>query len=151
DLFILHTQIETVILFGMKSIIFFDTEIDPRNKRVVDFGGIKENESFYHKSSKAGFFKFAKGSQYICGHNIIDHDLKYIGKGFKEAGFDPKNVIDTLYLSPLLFPKKPYHHLVKDEKLQVDELNNPLADSRKARDLFYEEVLAFQGLDVVFQ
>jgi ATP-dependent DNA helicase RecQ len=46
----------------------------------------------------------------------------------------------------LLFPRKPYHALVKDEKLQTDELNNPLNDAIKAKDLFLDEVLAFNNL-----
>ena len=63
------------------------------------------------------------------------------------AGVKQENVIDTLYLSPLLFPRKPYHALLKDDKLQTDELNNPLNDSIKARDLFNDEVSAFIRLD----
>src|SRR5690606_33253316 len=55
--------------------------------------------------------------------------------------------IDTLHLSPLLFPAKPYHKLVKDDKLNVEELNNPLNDAIKARDLFHDEVTAFRALD----
>ncbi len=54
--------------------------------------------------------------------------------------------IDTLFLSPLLFPKRPYHHLVKDDKLQVDELNNPVNDSMKARDLLNDEVCEWNRL-----
>jgi len=33
------------------------------------------------------------------------------------------NYIDTLHLSPLIFPQKPYHKLIKDEKLQSDQIN----------------------------
>ena len=44
----------------------------------------------------------------------------------------------------MLFPTKPYHALVKDDKLQSEDTNNPLNDSKKARDLFYAEVAAFK-------
>ena len=54
--------------------------------------------------------------------------------------------IDTLFLSPLLFPKRPYHALLKYDKLQTDELNNPLNDAKKAEKLFYDEVNAFYAL-----
>lgn len=57
------------------------------------------------------------------------------------------NYLDTLYFSPLLFPTRPYHALLKDDKLQSEELNNPLNDSMKARDLFFDEVSAFKNLD----
>ena len=56
-------------------------------------------------------------------------------------------VIDTLYLSPLLFPERPYHRLLKDDKLLTDSINNPFNDSVKAFELFREEVDAFEKLD----
>ncbi len=61
-------------------------------------------------------------------------------------GFGVTKAIDTLLLSPLLFPKNPYHHLLKDDKLQIEELSNPLNDAKKARDLFHDEVNAFRHL-----
>ena len=39
-----------------------------------------------------------------------------------------------------------YHRLLKDDKLQVEELNNPVNDSQKAKDLFFDEVNAFYNL-----
>jgi len=86
-----------------------------------------------------------RGSKYICGHNILNHDLKYLKKEIKECG--AKHFIDTLYLSPLMFPKKPYHHLVKNDKLTSDERNNPFNDAKNARDLFYDEAAKFGELD----
>jgi len=71
--------------------------------------------------------------------------LKYLKNGIED--YEAKRFIDTLYLSPLLFPKKPYHKLVKDDKLTTDELNNPLNDAKKARDLFNDEIEAFNNLD----
>ena len=65
---------------------------------------------------------------------------------FGETSFGLDKVIDTLLLSPLLFPKNPYHKLLKDDKLQTEELNNPLNDSQKARNLFFDEVNAFHEL-----
>jgi ATP-dependent DNA helicase RecQ len=77
----------------------------------------------------------------------LNHDLKHLQKDLANAGINQLNVIDTLFLSPLLFPTRPYHHLLKDDKLQSEELNNPLNDSIKARDLFNDEVSAFNELD----
>ena len=45
-----------------------------------------------------------------------------------------------------MFPKRPYLRLVKDDKLQVEELNNPVNDSQKAQTLFFDEVNAFYQL-----
>jgi ATP-dependent DNA helicase RecQ len=84
--------------------------------------------------------------KFICGHNIIKHDIPCLERSL-EISFNNASAIDTLYLSPLLFPKKPYHKLLKDDKLQTDELNNPLNDALKAKDLFFEEVTAFMETD----
>ncbi|MDO9576457.1 MAG: DEAD/DEAH box helicase, partial [Candidatus Cloacimonadales bacterium] len=91
------------------------------------------------------------GVVFVCGHNILNHDIKYIGKALYDAGINPENVIDTLHLSPLLFPTKPYHALLKDDKLQTEELNNPLNDAIKAKDLFCDEVAAFKQMDEKLQ
>jgi len=131
----------------MNSIVFIDTEIDPKSQNIIDIGGIKDNGNSLHSSSISEFIPFIKGSKFICGHNILNHDIKYIHNAVIDAGIDFNNVIDTLYLSPLLFPTRPYHALVKDDKLQSDELNNPLNDSIKAKDLFYDEVATFHHQD----
>ena len=131
----------------MPTIAFIDTEVDPRTKQVLDIGGIRHDRAEYHGSSMAGFTRFLHGIEYICGHNIIRHDLKYIAPALSGEGKIQRRVIDTLFLSPLLFPKKPYHHLLKDDKLQTEELNNPLNDSKKAMNLFFDETTAFTRLD----
>jgi ATP-dependent DNA helicase RecQ len=131
----------------MKDIAFIDTEIDPNNGRIVDIGSIRDNGSIFHSNSITGFVGFLNRIKFICGHNIVNHDLKFIEKPLADAKINPANIIDTLYLSPLLFPARPYHALVKDDKLQTEDLNNPLNDAIKAKDLFYDEVAAFQSLD----
>jgi ATP-dependent DNA helicase RecQ len=131
----------------MNSIAFVDTEIEPKSRKILDIGSIKGDGSSFHKASVAEFTQFLNGTQFICGHNIFNHDIKYIGQAIKDAGIGPANMIDTLYLSPLLFPTKPYHALLKDDKLQSEDVNNPLNDSIKAKDLFYDEIAAFKQVD----
>lgn len=46
-----------------------------------------------------------------------------------------------------MFPNKPYHKLLKDDKLCTNVLNNPLNDSVKAMSLFYDEINAFHNID----
>lgn len=121
-------------------ILFIDTEVGVQTKKVEDYGAVSEDGAMLHTHSKSDFDAFVSKSDTLCGHNIINHDLKYITlKG------NPI-IVDTLFLSPLLFPKRPYHNLVKDDKLQVDELNNPLNDAIKARDLFNDEMTAWKEL-----
>src|SRR5690606_34164671 len=114
---------------------------------ILDIGSVKNNGSYFHNPSIAEFVQFISDTHFICGHNIFNHALNYIGKAIHTAGIQPTNVIDTLFLSPLLFPTRPYHSLLKDDKLQSDDANNPLNDSIKARDLLYDEVGAFSRLD----
>ncbi|TVQ15003.1 MAG: RecQ family ATP-dependent DNA helicase [Bacteroidetes bacterium] len=131
----------------MNLIAFVDTEIEPKSREILDIGSVKGDGSSFHKPSVGEFVRFLNGTHFICGHNILNHDIKYIGKALNDAGIHSANIIDTLFLSPLLFPTKPYHALLKDDKLQTEDINNPLNDSIKARDLFYDEIAAFRQTD----
>ncbi|MCR5825379.1 MAG: RecQ family ATP-dependent DNA helicase, partial [Oscillospiraceae bacterium] len=129
----------------MQRIVFFDTEIEPNTGKLLDIGAVKSSGEQLHSASRTEFAAFVRDCPFVCGHNVLRHDLRYVGQLIQSANGDAV-VIDTLPLSPLLFPKRPYHRLVKDDKLQSDELNNPLSDSVKARNLFYDEVNAFSAL-----
>ncbi|HMO62242.1 MAG TPA: RecQ family ATP-dependent DNA helicase [Ferruginibacter sp.] len=135
----------------MSLIAFFDIEVNPEKNQLLDIGCILSNHSTFHKNQLKEFEKFIEPSNFICGHNIIAHDLPYLQKHFGNAAWGLHKAIDTLLLSPLLFPKQPYHHLVKDDKLQTEALSNPLNDAVKAQQLFYDEVAAFQKLDDEFK
>ncbi len=127
-----------------KKIVFMDTEVGIDDGKIHDIGALRFDRSIFHGASLPEFLKFAEGAEFLCGHNIVHHDLKYIAKagGSKIAA----KAIDTLYLSPLLFPRKPYHKLLKDDKLQTESLNNPVNDCKKAATLFFDEVNAFTAL-----
>jgi len=131
----------------MKSIAFIDTEVDANNHKILDIGGIDDKGNIFHSNSGFGLTSFLKDIQFICGHNILNYDLKYIHKFTAEAGISNSNVIDTLFLSPLLFPTSPYHSLLKDDKLQTEETNNPVNDSIKAKDLLNDEIAMFHQID----
>ena len=128
-----------------KEIVFIDVEIGFNDKKVLDIGAVTENGLEFHSNSLPAFSDFLAGNKYVCGHNILKHDKIYLEKEISDSGAE--YFIDTLYLSVLMFPKKPYHHLVKDDKLTADELNNPLNDAKNARNLFYDEAAKFKELD----
>jgi len=132
----------------MPQITFLDTEIQPKTGKILDIGAIKESGETFHSNSIDELRRFLSNSEYICGHNIIDHDVKYLRKVIDDDIIAGYKYVDTLFLSPLLYPRKPYHKLLKDDKLQNDELNNPLSDAKKSKDLFYDEIDAFNKLDV---
>ena len=130
------------------SVVFFDTEVSFNDNKIHDIGAVKDGAVF-HSASVREFCAFFDGTQYLCGHNIIHHDLEFMRK---DPDFNIEyKAIDTLYLSPLLFPKSPYHKLLKDDKLQNDQLNNPVNDSMKASVLFYDECNSFASLDKDFK
>ena len=134
----------------MAKIVFFDTEINPETKKILDIGSIRSDGVKLHSPSPSVFASFIKGYTYVCGHNIIAHDLQYMDNHIRTA--IPNYIaIDTLCLSALLFPMRPYHSLVKDDKLQSDSVNNPLNDSVKAKELFDDEISAYRALPAKLQ
>ncbi|MDE6159646.1 MAG: RecQ family ATP-dependent DNA helicase [Bacteroidaceae bacterium] len=119
-----------------------DVEVGLNDHRIHDIGALKHNDTVFHKNSKEELFVFLNDTDYICGHNIIHHDAKYLfpGKTCRWA------LVDTLYLSPLLFPERPYHRLVKDDKLVCEQMNNPVNDCKKAKDLLLDEMARWNSL-----
>lgn len=132
---------------------FIDLEVSLKDHRIHDIGAINQDDVFFHAADKERLFELLRASDFICGHNIIHHDLKYLfekqdymvshsfGKELKEWV-----AVDTLYISPLLFPERPYHKLVKDDKLVIEQLNNPVNDCIKARDLLVDEISKWRSL-----
>jgi len=131
----------------MKSIAFVDLEVVQNTEKVKDYGCIKNDGATFHSSSRLNFQQFLEHTEYICGHNLLKHDIKYMKEIVMDMKLRQDRFIDTLFLSPLLFPRKPYHSLVKDEKIQKDELNNPLNDAIKAKNLLNDEITAFYSQD----
>ncbi|MBR3712464.1 MAG: RecQ family ATP-dependent DNA helicase [Bacteroidales bacterium] len=129
----------------MSPVIFIDLEVNPQNNKVLDYGAVTANGETLHTTPKADFEDFTKGYQFICGHNVCHHDSNFFRRG------EGTVFIDTLYFSPLLFPEKPYHRLLKDDKILTDELSNPLNDAIKAKELFYDEINAFKNLDARYR
>ena len=125
-------------------LVFIDTEVSETSHRILDYGAVTTDGRELRTGSPNLFRDFLEGASFVCGHNLIAHDAVYLAPLL--GPLSPETTIDTLYLSALMFPKHPYHALVKDDKLQNDELNNPLSDARKSLTLFYDTVAAFDVL-----
>ncbi len=54
----------------MNSIAFIDIEIEPKSRKILDIGSVKDDGSFFHKSSVAEFVRFLSGTHFICGHKF---------------------------------------------------------------------------------
>ncbi len=128
-----------------KRIVFIDTEVNIKSKRIQDVGAVDNDGRQFHAASLPDFSSFLDGTSYLAGHNIIRHDIPCLKKSYP-FDFSEIEVFDTLYWSPLLFPNRPYHALLKDDKLESEELNNPQNDAQKAQVLFWDEVSAFNAL-----
>lgn len=59
---------------------FIDTEIGVDDHKIHDIGAIRHDGTIYRGASKTELFSFLKNIDYICGHNIIQHDAKYLIK-----------------------------------------------------------------------
>ncbi len=119
-----------------------DVEVGLKDHKIHDIGALKHDDTTFHKTSKEELFVFLNGIDYICGHNIIHHDAKYLFAGDTCRWV----LVDTLYISPLLFPERPYHRLVKDDKLISEQMNNPVNDCKKAKDLLLDEIACWNSL-----
>ena len=121
---------------------FLDVEVSVKERRVRDIGALRWDNSVFHSCNKQELVEFLNEVDFLCGHNIINHDVKYLfGKDSHKW-----ELVDTLYVSPLLFPERPYHRLLKDDKLICDQMNNPVNDCKKAYDLLMDEVAAWNVL-----
>ena len=119
-----------------------DVEVGLKDKRIHDIGILRWDDAKFHSGRKKEAKEFLDGVDFICGHNVVHHDVKYLfGDEHIRWG-----LVDTLYMSPLLFPERPYHHLLKDDKLMSDQVNNPLNDCEKAYDLLLDEMEAWKRL-----
>ena len=86
------------------------------------------------------------GAAFVLGHNITEHDLPVLRQWQPELHLLDLPVVDTLFLSPIAFPRNPYHSLVKDYKLVKDSRNDPLKDAQLALLLFRDQHDALKAL-----
>jgi hypothetical protein len=42
----------------------------------LDLGAILDDGATFHRNSLPEFLKFIQNADFICGHNILNHDLK---------------------------------------------------------------------------
>lgn len=131
------------------AIVFFDIETT-LDQKLTDIGAVDAEGGVFHAADYTRFRAFLAKADILAGHNIVNFDLKVIEKALTDELINLP-VIDTLYASALLFPQKQFHKLLKDEKLVTTDVNNPVTDAKKARDLFAQEVTAYRNLDPRFR
>src|SRR5258708_925277 len=88
----------------------------------------------------------AASAEFIAGHNIISHDLPTLDAAFAIPELRRLHSIDTLYLSPLAFPRNPYHRLTKNDRLVRSSKNHPARDCDSSKVILEDAVAAFRSM-----
>ncbi len=129
-----------------------DLEITRKNGRIRAFGAVRADTGEGHTgggsaSELARLDDLAEGTDFVLGHNLIDFDLPHLAAARPGLRLLELPAVDTLRLSPLAFPRNPYHGLVKhyqDGGLKRERVNNPELDSRIALAVFRDEQAALK-------
>ena len=132
----------------MQNILFLDIETNHRGS-IVDYGAIFNGQELHEKHS-AKLERWIAQAEYICGHNIIAHDIPELKKICGAEIFEGKKYLDTLLWSPFLFAGNPNHKLVKGYKIvNESDSNNPLSDCKLTSSLLIDELSAFSKLNEI--
>ena len=128
-----------------------DLEVGKRNERINALAAVDSNgRSLVRTKLKQRELDgalhelddFAEPADAILGHNLIHFDLPHLRAAAPDLRLLRRPALDTLMLSPLAFPKNPYHRLVKhhqDGDLVRERRNDPEHDARLALTLFEDE------------
>ena len=117
-----------------------DLEVGKKDGRIHAFGAVRADTGHGYSgggsaAALAKLDKLAEGVSFVLGHNLIDFDLPHLAAAKPDLRLLAQPAVDTLRLSPLAFPRNPYHHLVKhyqDGGLKRGRINDPELDSRLA-------------------
>ena len=134
-----------------------DLEVGKESGVIHAFGAIRADTGKVMSYSGEGLAtalrlldKFAEGASFILGHNVVAFDLPHLAAADHDLPLLKLPAIDTLRLSPLAFPRNPYHHLVKhyqDGGLRRRRLNDPELDARLALEVFGDQRRALGEAD----
>ena len=124
-----------------------DLEVGKEDGRIHAFGAVRGDtgDGDHGDGSAAQLTRLdelADGVSFLLGHNLIEFDLRYLKAAKPDLRLLHLPVIDTLRLSPLAFPRNPYHRLVKhyqDGSLLRGRINDPELDARLALAVFGEQ------------
>ncbi|MDY6391116.1 MAG: RecQ family ATP-dependent DNA helicase [Fibrobacter sp.] len=118
---------------NLRNFLFFDLEYNPGTEKVREYGYILGDEQV-RTNNPAKLEEAALKAEFIVGHNVLRHDAPILRRYFS-IDFPNVKALDTLMLSSLLFPRKPYHKLRKEYLQNADEPSNPLKDAELCKDL----------------
>jgi ATP-dependent DNA helicase RecQ len=110
-------------------ILFIDLEVAINSSKIHTIGALYKNETIKGESISAIRDLYLKyRPEYICGHNFINHDKRYLVETSFNPIFDTAKIIDTFFVSMLLYPDKLSHKLSKPYKTEAHIQNDPFGD-----------------------
>lgn len=136
-----------------KNLAFLDLEVSPTSHKIQNIGILLDGfdkisqEYIDIKTLKAIFTKHKV--DFICGHNFVNFDKKYLANTSFNVFVQNIPIIDTLYLSLLLFPDKNTHKLEKPYKQTLhreNPHNEPLQDCENTKNLYFYLDECFKAL-----
>ncbi len=126
-----------------------DLEVSKKDARLHAFGAVRGDTGSRLVHSGKGLSDalarlddLAAGASFVLGHNLIAFDLPHLTAAKPGLRLLKLPAVDTLRLSPLAFPRNPYHHLVKhyqDGRLRRGQVNDPELDARIALEVFRDQ------------
>lgn len=136
--------------------VSIDLEVGPKDSKIHKLAGIRPDtgQAFHFRGGDLAtalkrLDDLAEGADFIVGHNVIEWDAKHLVAANPELRLLRLPRIDTLRLSPLAFPRNPYHHLVKhyqDGQLKHASRNDPEQDARLTLELLTDEYEALRAI-----
>ena len=126
-----------------------DLEVSKKTGRINKIGAVRADTGEHLicsgrglKSALDDLDRFSDGASHVLGHNLIEFDLPVLRAAKPDLQLLKLPAIDTLRLSPLAFPRNPYHSLVKhyqDGSLKRGRINDPELDARLALEVFDDQ------------
>ena len=136
-----------------------DLEVNPRTARIHALAAVRPDtdqrlvfprRDLTLTDALAHLDGLANDADFLLGHNLIAHDLPHLKAVKPDLRLLTLPAVDTLRLSPLAFPRNPYHHLIKhyqDGDIRRGHLNDPELDAHLALDVFADQHRALSEAD----
>ena len=146
-----HCEIAGNANVFLRNCLALDIEVG-KHDRIYALAAIRGAECFkWHGDDLAAALRqlddFADGSEALLGHNLIRFDIPRLRAANANLRLLRLPVVDTLWLSPLAFPRHPYHHLVKhyqDGQIRRGRVNDPELDAKLSLEVAGDQLEALR-------